>query len=321
MIFTGALVISATYYINKRESYADVEYPNSFGINMALFLSFSSLFQQGIEYEPKRLSTRVAAITIFFSTLVVFAAYSASLTSFLAIFKVSLPFTDLESMYHGTNYKIGSIRNTAFDNMFKQGNDLDKKIFKYRQEYVGSVGEGLEKSNIEEFAFLWDSGTMDFLIGQKCSHIAIPKTVLTSVIAYAIKKNSPYTNMFNYFLAKLQESGQLSRMWSLWSAEVRKDCFDNGATGLGINNVLASFLVLGGAILISASVIVFERLLKTRLKDSKPDEKSKKLENKNETGKEKEDTLGKFQDQLILPEPNLQMKYAFDVAFDNDVAL
>ena len=305
MIVTGAIVISVTYYINKRESKVDVEYPNSFGINMALFLSFSSLFQQGIEYEPKRFSTRIATVTFFFTSLVVFVAYSASLTSFLAIFKVTLPFTDLETMYHGTNYKIGSIRNTAFDNIFKHGNDLDKKIFKDRQEYVGSVTEGLDKSNVEEFAFLWDSGAMDFQIGQKCSHIAIPKTVLTSVLAYAIKKNSSYTNMFNYYLAKLQERGQLSRMWSLWSTEVRKDCFDNGPTGLGINNVLASFLVLGGAILISASAIVCERLLKINVKESKPVEKIDNTRKENGNGSEQELNLDRFKGQLILPEQNL----------------
>ena len=265
MILVSSVIISITYYIHIYVSYEDIDYPNNFGINMALFLSFASLCQQGIEYEAKRFSTRIATMTIFFATLVVFAAYSASLTSFLAIFKVEMPFSDLETMYYGTNYKIGSIRNTAFDNLFKAGNDLDKKIFEDRQDYVGSVDEGLEKSNNEEFAFLWDSGTMDFLIGKKCSHIAIPKTVLNAVIAFVIRKNSPYTNMFNYFISKLQESGQLSRMWSRWKAEVRKDCFDNGATGLGISNVIAAFLVIGGAILMSGCILAGERLWKIKL--------------------------------------------------------
>ena len=312
MMFLGSIIISVTYYTHKHASRIDVEYPNSFNINTALFLSFAALFQQGMEFEPKRFSTRISIITILFATLVVFAAYSASLTSFLAVFKVSLPFEGIESMYYETNYKMGSIRNTAFDNMFRLGNELDRKIYKERQEYVGSVSEGLEKSMNEEFAFLWDSGTMDFLIGQKCSHIAIPKTVLNSVIAYVIKKDSPYTNMFNYFLSKLQESGQLSRMWSKWKADVRKDCFDNGATGLGIFNVLASFLVLGGAIIISASIIACERLFKIDTKESKINEPNghilKNNENKNEQ-LEKGNPTDKYSDTLATPEPTLQMYY------------
>ena len=266
MIFVGSIIISVTYYTHKHKSRTDVEYPNSFRIDTALFLSFVALFQQGIEFEPKRFSTRISIITILFATLVVFAAYSASLTSFLSVFKVSLPFKGIESMYYETNYKIGSVQNTAFDNMFRLGNALDRKIYQERQEYVDSVGEGLEKSINEEFAFLWDSDVMDFLIGQKCSHIAIPKTVLDTVIAYVIRRNSPYTNMFNYFLSRMQENGQLYRMWSKWKADVRKDCLDKGATGLGIFNVLASFLVLGGAIIISASIIACERLLKNDTK-------------------------------------------------------
>ena len=267
MILISSVIISITYYVHIFVSYEDVDYPNNFGINMSLFLSFASLCQQGIEFEAKRFSTRVATITILFATLVVFAAYSASLTSFLAIFKVEMPFSDLETMYYETNYKIGSIRNTAFDNLFKAGNELDKKIFEDRQDFVGSVNEGLEKSNNEQFAFLWDAGTMDFLIGKKCSHIAIPKTVLNAVIAFVIRKKSPYTSMFNYFISKLQESGQLSRMWSKWKAEVRKDCFDNGATGLGLSNVIAAFLVIGVAIFVSGCLMAFERLWRIKIEE------------------------------------------------------
>ena len=105
MMFAGSVIISITYYVHRRCSYVDIEYPNNFGINVALFLSFSSLFQKGTDFEPKRFSTRIATITIFFATLVVFASYSASLTSFLAVFKISLPFTDLESLYYRTNYR------------------------------------------------------------------------------------------------------------------------------------------------------------------------------------------------------------------------
>ena len=153
---------------------------------------------------------------------------------------------------------------------------------------------------------------MDFLIGQKCSHIAIPKTVLNSVIAYVIKEDSPYTNMFNYFLSKLQESGQLSRMWSKWKADVRKDCFDNGATGLGIFNVLASFLVLGGAIIISASIIACERLFRIDTKQFKMNEQNGHILQNSEIKKEqlkKENPKDEYSDTLAMPEPTLQMYY------------
>ena len=105
---------------------------------------------------------------------------------------------------------------------------------------------------------------MASLVGQECSHIAIPKSVLNSVVAFVLKKNSPYTNMFNHFLSILQESGQLSRMWSVWKPTSRKDCFDTGASGLGMFNMLTAFFVLGGAVLLSLAVLGCERIpLKT----------------------------------------------------------
>ena len=270
IIFASSLIISITYYINKRGCYVDVEYPNSFGLNMALFLSFASLFQQGIECEPRKISTRIATITILFTSLVVYVAYSASLISSLAIFKVSLPFFDLTTLYYATSYKIGSVRNTAYDDLLKSRNELDKKIFKDRYEFVDSLNEGLQKSTDEKFAFIWDSEVISYLVGQKCSHIAIPTTVAEFPVAFSMKKNSPYKNMFNYFLLKLEETGHLSRMWSSWKSDAPIDCFVTEASSQGIFNLFTTFLILGGAIGVSLSIMACEIILKRNVNNTIP---------------------------------------------------
>ena len=260
MVFLSSLIISITYYINKRGSNVDVEHPNNFGLIMTLFMSLASLFQQGIEYEPRKNSTRIATITMLFTALVVYAAYSASLTSFLAIFKTSMPFSDLESMYIKTSYKIGGAR--FYGDLFKRGNELDKSIFKDRYEVVDSVNDGLQKAIDEEFAFIKNSEALDFLVGQKCSHIIVPNKIADFIIAFVIKKNSPYKNMFNYFLLKLEETGQLSQMWSTWKADPRKKCFGSDASSQGIFNVFTAFVVLGGAIVLSLTIMACEIIFK-----------------------------------------------------------
>ena len=72
----------------------------------------------GTEYDPHRGATRVAMFSILLAMVVLFASYSASMTSVLSVFKLTMPFTDLPSMYRDTDYKIGSVKNTAFDNLF-----------------------------------------------------------------------------------------------------------------------------------------------------------------------------------------------------------
>ena len=272
-ICVSSCCISITYYVSKHYSHFDIEHPHDFELTFSFFMSIASMFQQGTEREPKRFSTRIATIAILFASLVVFAAYSASLTSFLAIFKVTLPFTDLPTMYHGTNFKIGSVKNTVFDTMFKTGSEFDKKLFNERYEFVSNIKEGIQKSLDENYGFIWDTYGLAALVGQKCTHVAIPKAVMTSVGVFLMKKKSPCKNMFNYFLLKLQESGQLSRTWSRWTVTPRKDCFDTGAGGLGIFNMLTVFLVIMAAMVLSLIVLVAERHFKAS-KECKREEQS-----------------------------------------------
>jgi len=53
---------------------------------------------------------------------VVYTAYSASLTSALAVVDIKYPFTDLKTFYDDTDYKIGSVTNTAMDELFRVNN-------------------------------------------------------------------------------------------------------------------------------------------------------------------------------------------------------
>lgn len=73
----------------------------------------------GTNYDPQWTSTKIIFIVIFFTGLVVYTAYSASLTSALAVIKIKYPFKDLKSFYDQTNYKIGSVQNTAMDELFQ----------------------------------------------------------------------------------------------------------------------------------------------------------------------------------------------------------
>ena len=73
----------------------------------------------GTNYDPQWTSTKIIFIVIFFTGLVVYTAYSASLTSALAVIKIKYPFKDLRTFYDQTNYKIGSVRNTAMDELFQ----------------------------------------------------------------------------------------------------------------------------------------------------------------------------------------------------------
>ena len=54
----------------------------------------------------------------FFAMTTLFAAYSAQMTAVLSVFNVVMPFENVQGMYRDTEFKVGSVKNTAFDNLF-----------------------------------------------------------------------------------------------------------------------------------------------------------------------------------------------------------
>ena len=79
----------------------------------------------GTEYDPQRGATRVALLSILAMMVIIFACYSAQMTAVLSVANVVMPFENVQGMYRDTNYKVGSVENTAFDNLF----NVSKSVF------------------------------------------------------------------------------------------------------------------------------------------------------------------------------------------------
>ena len=56
---------------------------------------------------------------MFLVALVIVTAYSASLTSFLAVTRLNMPFNSLEELYYQSEYKVASIPGTAFQEILE----------------------------------------------------------------------------------------------------------------------------------------------------------------------------------------------------------
>lgn len=56
---------------------------------------------------------RLGFLSIFVSSLIILSAYSASLTSFLTVSTVSLPFSTMEEFVDQGSYKLITFRNSA----------------------------------------------------------------------------------------------------------------------------------------------------------------------------------------------------------------
>ena len=77
----------------------------------------------GTEYDPQRGATRVAMFWLLFAMTTLFAAYSAQMTAVLSVHNVVMPFENVQSMYRDTDFKVGSVKDTAFDKLFDVSSD------------------------------------------------------------------------------------------------------------------------------------------------------------------------------------------------------
>ncbi len=64
-------------------------------------------------------SSRITFITVFMASIVLFASYGGTLTSFLTVTKLTLPFTSLRELYYSTNYALHAKTGGALEDTFK----------------------------------------------------------------------------------------------------------------------------------------------------------------------------------------------------------
>ena len=56
----------------------------------------------------------------------------------------------------------------------------------------------------------------------------------------------------------MTESGQISRIWKRWKADAKEDCFDQGASGLGLINLFTAWLILAGLAILAFVIALVE---------------------------------------------------------------
>ena len=75
-------------------------------------------FVPGQDEKPRSVSGRILCIATYLTVIILPAAYSASLISFLAVQIVELPFTTLEGLMEHGSYQLGVLANSSAINYF-----------------------------------------------------------------------------------------------------------------------------------------------------------------------------------------------------------
>ena len=122
-----------------------------------------------------------------------------------------------------------------------------------------------------------------------CDIVSIPGAKILSIPAsIAFQKDSPYVELFNFYLKQMSEQGTLEKL--LGSAKKERECPSQNGKPIGFNGCLTAFLALTFGFLSGLLLMCLEKLYK-------PSEKTRIFDNSTWRKQELEglsDLLGKI---------------------------
>ena len=153
----------------------------------------------------------------------------------------------------------------------------EKVILSNTNVIVSSVKEGLEKAIREKYGVLSSTSEFSSVSRDPCSFMEIPYNVEVYEIAFGFPKQSPFIHIFNYFLTKNIENGNLKRIASKWKRQI--PC-EKGAdlNSMGFANVISAFYMIFGGFILTTIIFFIEISMK---KNKERRRISTSLQNKN----------------------------------------
>ncbi|XP_047349701.1 uncharacterized protein LOC124949128 [Vespa velutina] len=182
------------------------------------FLEIWGIFcQQGLADFSDRSSLRIAYFSILLSAVVLSAAYSAALISFLTSTVHILPFRSLESFAEDGTYQLSVFRGTSDYDMFVNSkNPLEKKLMKLmieEEKLTTNVEEGFKRVCKNRKLAMYSSEEVQKIVNLKIPcNLASIETGRVDSLAMILSKNNPFTDVINFHLQKFIDNGMMNRL-------------------------------------------------------------------------------------------------------------
>uniref|UniRef100_A0A182HTL3 Ionotropic glutamate receptor C-terminal domain-containing protein n=1 Tax=Anopheles arabiensis TaxID=7173 RepID=A0A182HTL3_ANOAR len=232
------------------------ELENQFSFSNSMWFTIGALLQQGSEIAPKAPATRAVASIWWFFTLIMVSSYTANLAAFLTVEQVVSPINNAEDLAAaGGAVKYGAKRDGSTISFFKDAEyGTYAKMYQFmmaNQDLLTSSNpEGLQRVKTENYAFLMESTSIEYIVERECDVTQIGGLLDDKGYGIAMRKNSPYRSALSEAVLRLQEQGVLTSLKRKWWKEKRgggaceQSTSEDGAEELDMDNVGGVFFVL-----------------------------------------------------------------------------
>ncbi|KAG0717913.1 Glutamate receptor ionotropic, kainate 4 [Chionoecetes opilio] len=231
-----------------------------------VFILFSCLVQQGSWILPT--TSRVQAVLWMFwvTSVVLYASYTAVLTSFLTVSTVTPPFTTLEEAVREPGWRIGILKGTAVPKILQRSktpsyHEVYNRLVADPSLYCYSQEEGIQRMLTDsKFSFFGDRHSVNYLIRDDCSIKEMTGSYVKGYVHMAFRKMLPFAKVINNELLRLESGGVLDRAYQQWWGKPVPCEAPSPFTQLGFSNILTAFLLLLAGMVVSSVIFALELL-------------------------------------------------------------
>ncbi|XP_043669881.1 glutamate receptor ionotropic, delta-2-like isoform X2 [Vespula pensylvanica] len=229
------------------------------------FLEIWGIFcQQALSEFPHRYSLRIAYFSIFLLAVVLSAAYSAALISFLTSVIQTLPFYSLEDFVEDGTYQFLVARGTAnYDLISKSADPLAKKLMKLmpeKEKLPINILEGFRSICTNRKQAIYTSVEVKKSLDLKipCNVVAI-KTGRIDSLSIILSKHNPFTGTMNFHLQKFINNGMMNHLKDTTFKKNFNAIMQHQPVPI-VNVVTLLFLILIGVIF-SVFILIIEKYI------------------------------------------------------------
>ncbi|XP_014247018.1 glutamate receptor ionotropic, kainate 2-like isoform X3 [Cimex lectularius] len=253
---------------------------NQFTLLNCMWFAIGSLMQQGCDFLPKAVSTRMVAGMWWFFTLIMISSYTANLAAFLTVERMDSPIESAEDLAKQTKIKYGALGGGSTVAFFRDSNfSTYQRMWSFMESarpivFTSSNSDGVDRviKGKGNYAFLMESTSIEYVIERNCDLTQIGGLLDSKGYGIAMPPNSPYRTAISGAVLKLQEEGKLHMLKTRWWKEKRGGgaCRDetlktsSAANELSLANVGGVFVVLMGGMGVACVIAVCEFVWKSR---------------------------------------------------------
>ena len=219
------------------------------------------------------LSGKILYASWYFFSAVIVVTYTANLAAFLTVQNADNPIQNVDQLAAQTAIPYGTVRDSAVATFFQQST---VSVYAEMGRYMSSAGESMVPTSMRgvnrargvvgdgSYVFIWDSPVLQYYASRApCTTQLLGRVFSMKQYVIAFPKGMPYTEDVSAEILMLTDAGFTYKSAGIWldgseCAEVSQTAQINQ---IQVTHLAGISLFMGGAIVLSLLVTVFERLV------------------------------------------------------------